>query len=162
MFDQTGMGQVDLKALKEFEREIAHLEGQCWCVKKVNVGNPKSLLPTAIAVPEAAEPERRGKPESCCQSRCPKDSARSPSGPRYSSKAAGPGSEVGLMLCWVKHPKRPQRLEFFPGHLALSSPRCLMSCLGHFSILRWIGSLVGWHCVQKLLTIFCRLYIKFF
>ena len=50
----------------------------------------------------AVEPERGGKPESFCYSRCPQDGTRVPSGPRCHSKVAGAGSEGGLMWFWQK------------------------------------------------------------
>lgn len=71
-------------------------------------------------------------------------------GPRGSSKAAGPGSEVGLMVGWAEPTASTQRgLGLFSGHLGFSAPRCLTSRRGHrcpFSIwcqlAAWLGGSV--------------------
>ena len=80
-----------------FERERAHLEGHFLVFQESGEGNPVKILPMAYAALVAAELER-GRPESRCYSGCPQEGPIVHISPMCSSKAAGAGSEEGLMV----------------------------------------------------------------
>ena len=71
-------------------------------------GTKTNIIPKVNVTLGAAKPEREGQNESGYYSRCPQDGPRVPSGHRFSSKAAGTCSKVGLMVCVQTQSKHPE------------------------------------------------------
>lgn len=65
-FDQSGVGLVGFSSLNALERESAHFVGPFLVLKDSRGRRATSIFPRGQWSPGAAEPEREGKPDSCC------------------------------------------------------------------------------------------------